>query len=226
MIILHFSNKAELAQGLLSRGTTSQLVWRNHVSVIHNRIAFHKGVRPGFWMAYKPPLSQWYGVTPDSSLDQVFSTILDRNMERMNERPEASEPLPADAALLRGRTEPGLRRSPLDELEDKIEEIGLPLNSLTLNQNDLPALRDILGSSGLDEGQVDGIMEKLSQGPLTHGPGPRSGHVGNHHRTAIHCHSPKMPYRCWAAFLQELGLDSTRVKDILSGPEPRRPVRH
>ena len=149
-----------------------------------------------------------------AEVDQTFTQILKNQIDRAEQIKNAAQPaLAEDSSAARQPLRP-IRKSALEELEDQIEALGVPAESLTLNKDDLGKLEKILEGSGFSATEVKGIMSKLSEGPLTMDrvmaaigtPSQKKGSaltIGEGSETRL------------GQFLQELGLDAEEVKDIL-----------
>jgi len=160
----------------------------------------------------RPPTLSVAG--PELQKEQTFCRILDNNIKSV-------EP---DDSTVRSSSDPvgseeERRRTSLEEFEAQVEDLGLPLNSLKLNPKDLPKLRRILEDSGVKPERINELMERLAQGPLTmdrvlavlhsEKAAEKSGLILNEEARPL-----------LGRFLQDLGLGSEKVKEILAGLEP------
>lgn len=150
-----------------------------------------------------------------NSLDRTFSQVLDNNMQSTN-----AQPLPDPGPEPSRESEE--RRPPLEELEARLEDLGLPLSSLNLNQKDLDRLREVLQESGWDEDKINRVMERLAKGPLTMdrvmailtalAPEQTQAKAG------LALNATTLPFL--GRFLQDLGLETDQVKEIISNFKP------
>ncbi|MEW5724845.1 MAG: flagellar hook-length control protein FliK [Thermodesulfobacteriota bacterium] len=105
-------------------------------------------------------------------LTLTFNRILSNSVKQVTEPSGARESgagqelVEIKAPRLGPKTESSPRRSALEELERKVDEVGLPRGSVSLSKDDLPRIRQVLKDSGVDEEQIEKIMTKLSEGPL------------------------------------------------------------
>ena len=98
-------------------------------------------------------------------MGQTFSQILDSKVRSAKEESSYS----SDNHLSgKQRNEEVVRRSTVDELRRQTSEIGVPLESLTINNDeDLNRLKKVMHDSGLTTEQVNEVMSKLKEGPVT-----------------------------------------------------------
>ena len=98
-------------------------------------------------------------------MGQTFSQILDSKVRSAKEELSYS----SDNHLSgKQQNEEVVRRSTVDELRRQTSEIGVPLESLTINNDeDLNRLKKVMHDSGLTTEQVNEVMSKLKEGPVT-----------------------------------------------------------
>lgn len=109
-----------------------------------------------------------------------------------------------------------VRCDPVEELEHKIEDVGMPLKSMSLNKKDLDTVRDFLEEGGFSADQVNQVMSRISKGPLTMDrvlAAVKS--VVKPTQSSMTLSDESIPML--GRFLQEMGLSAEEVKDVLSG---------
>lgn len=99
-------------------------------------------------------------------LDQSFRNILQDNLQRSGGTRSASSAHDSGQSL-GDCVETTSRRNPLEELQYQIDGLGLPLDSMSLREEDIPRLRKVLSDTGLDETQIQSVMAQLARGELT-----------------------------------------------------------
>ena len=166
-------------------------------------------------------------------VDRTFSTLLDNNLRKVRERvahPAAAalESLKTEAKPIMASGAPAalvsearriVRQSPVEELEDQVETLGLPLESMALNEEDVVKLKEIMEDSGFTEKQVLEVLEKLAEGPLTMGRVLAAlTSVQTKSEPVLKITRESLP--SIGQFLEELGFSAEEVKDVLAGLEP------
>jgi flagellar hook-length control protein FliK len=149
----------------------------------------------------------------DQGLDKVFSNILDNSLTRQSDlRKLDLNELPR-LGLDRETSE---RLTPLEDLSRKLEAIGVPLEALSVNKEDLGRLAKVLADSGYDAQQISETLAKISDGPLTMDKVlAKLKSAKKDSKSNLQMSEDSLPML--GLFLQQVGLNSETVKDILSG---------
>lgn len=150
--------------------------------------------------------------------NRTFSQVLDNNMRGTNAQP-LPDPPPEKLNGPGPPRENTERRTPIEELEDQLEDLGLPLSSLSLNQQDLDRLREVLRESGWDEDKVNNVIKRLAGGPLTMDRVLAIlASEETRTETGLTLNATTLPFL--GRFLQDLGLETDQVKEIISNFKP------
>lgn len=145
-------------------------------------------------------------------INNTFSQILEKNFNRGLENSGSN-------LFMKNPVQDAPRRSAIEELVRKVEGTGLPLESMSLNKQDLDRIKKVLDDSGVDDESINQIMGALSSGPLTMDRvlAALTG-VEENADSAPTLSEDSIPLL--GRFLQDLGLEAEAVKDALSGLEP------
>ena len=146
---------------------------------------------------------------PGNRMDNTFSTILHNNLQGVRARndlttaPSSSEP-----------SEP-VRNNAIDELTRRVEEIGVPLGSMTLNEKDMQRLEKVMTDSGYTSEEVQSIKKRLSEGSLTMDRVLSAvSSVKKQKTSSLNLDAESISLL--GKFLQEAGMNPDRVKEALS----------
>ena len=149
----------------------------------------------------------------DQGLDKIFSNILDNSMTKQYDLGKLD--LNDIPRLGIGRESSG-RRTPLEELSNQLEDIGIPLESLSINKDDLGRLAKILADTGYDSKQINETLTKISDGPLTMDRVLAAlKSIKKANKTELKISEDSLPM--FGLFLQQAGLDAETVKNVLAG---------
>ena len=148
----------------------------------------------------------------NTSLDNAFDRILENSLKQMN---RTSDYLNSNSHTA-GQT---IRRSAAEELERQIRDMGVPLDAVSMNRQDLDRLEKVLKDSGYSDEEITGAMKELSQGTLTM---DRVVSVLNslkkNKESSLTLTEESIILI--ADFLQNLGLSAEEIKDVVSGLQP------
>ncbi|MEW6266637.1 MAG: flagellar hook-length control protein FliK [Thermodesulfobacteriota bacterium] len=112
-----------------------------------------------------------------------------------------------------------VRRSAKEEMERQVQDLGVPLDQLSLGQEDLDRLEQVLEDSGYTSEEVQTVMAKLSQGPLTMDRVLAVLNTAkNQAKEKLKLSEESLPLL--GQFLQELGVNAEKVNEILSELQP------
>ncbi|MBW2140067.1 MAG: flagellar hook-length control protein FliK [Deltaproteobacteria bacterium] len=139
--------------------------------------------------------------------DNPFKALLNKNI---NERNNIINKMTLGAGK-----EESVRSSPVEALKGKIKDMGLPLDAMAMDPEDLPFLIKAFKESGFSQEQIDIIIKRLSEGPLTMDRiiAAINSNLKENPASMILSES-SLPFL--GRFLMELGLGAEKVKDILS----------
>lgn len=145
--------------------------------------------------------------------NEAFSQILNNTLKRTET--DTYNNLTSDTGYLNTKPSEVVRKTALEEFQDQAEDLGVPLESISLQKEDLGRLEKVLKDSGLNDKEIEAVFEKISEGPLTMDRVLAAvSTVKSTARSGLTLSEQSLPML--GRFLQEVGFGPGAVKDILS----------
>jgi flagellar hook-length control protein FliK len=146
------------------------------------------------------------------AMGQAFSQILDNKVKSSQEASSYT-----NNSLGLKQNDDVVRRSAVDELKRRTSEIGVPLENLSINNDeDLNRLKKVMKDSGLNEEQIGQVMDQLKEGPVTMDKVMAAlSNVKQKSGEKLTLSEESLPLL--GKFLKDVGFSAEKVNEIMNG---------